>query len=118
LSREKRRGDAPLFFHPDWVESFPWLVQGTTGREAGDFASFGSQSAEALQAQWKRLRSWTQLETAVLGRQVHGAHVMEHGALSAGMLFADDSDGHITAARGVLLAVSIADCVPVFVVDA
>lgn len=47
----------------------------------------------------------------------HAARVLEHGSLSSGMLFADDSDGHITGARGVLLAVSVADCVPVFVVD-
>lgn len=116
--QEERRGDAPLFVHPGWAQAFPWLVQGTTGRDAGNFASFGSQSAETVQAQWKRLREWTGMKTAVLGRQVHGAHVVEHGDLSAGMMFADDSDGHITTARGVLLAVSIADCVPVFVVDA
>lgn len=114
---EERRGDAPLFAHPDWARAYPWLVQGITGREAGNFASFGAQSAEVLHAQWQRLRAWTGFATAVLGRQVHGARVLEHGALAPGWFVADQSDGHVTAARGVLLAVSVADCVPVFVVN-
>ncbi|MGQ0813616.1 MAG: polyphenol oxidase family protein [Gemmatimonadota bacterium] len=115
---EERRGDVPLFVHPEWQRTFPWLVQGTTGREAGNFASFGEQSAEALHAQWRNLRRATAMRTSILGRQVHGAHVLEHGPQSPGLLLADDSDGHTTAAAGVLLAVSVADCVPVFVVAA
>jgi polyphenol oxidase len=115
---EERRGDVPLFVHPEWAVELPWLVQGTTGREAGNYSSFGVQSAGVLQTQWQQLRSWTGMRTSVLGRQVHAARVLEHGGLSAGLMLAEDSDGHITAAPGVLLAVSIADCVPVFVVDA
>lgn len=114
---EERRGDAPLFVHPEWARAYPWLVQGITGREAGNFASFGAQSAEALHAQWQRLRAWTGFATAVIGRQVHGTRVLEHDALAPGWFIADDSDGHVTPARGVLLAVSVADCVPVFVVN-
>jgi YfiH family protein len=33
------------------------------------------------------------------------------------MLFTEDADGHITRVVGTLLAVSVADCVPVFLVD-
>ncbi|MGQ0561510.1 MAG: polyphenol oxidase family protein [Gemmatimonadota bacterium] len=117
LITEERRGGVPLFVHPEWERTFPWLVQGTTGREAGNFASFGSQTAEALHERWRGLRIATGMRTCVLGRQVHGARVLEHGALSPGWLLADDSDGHISSARGVLMAVSIADCVPVLMVD-
>jgi polyphenol oxidase len=115
---EERRGDVPLFVHPEWAVELPWLVQGTTSRDAGNYSSFGVQTAGVLYSQWQQLRSWTGLRTSVLGRQVHAARVLEHGALSAGLMLAEDSDGHITDAPGVLLAVSIADCVPVFVVDA
>ena len=108
----------PLFVHPDWEREFPWLVQGITGREAGDFASFGRQSAQSLHAQWRGLRSATGARTAVLGRQVHGSHILRHEALSPGLLLADDSDGQVTSAPGILLAVTIGDCVPVFVVAA
>lgn len=114
---EERRGDAPLLVHPEWRREYPWLVQGTTTRAAGNFASFGTQSAEALHRQWRALRSATEMRTAVHGRQVHGAQVLRHGALAPGLLLADDSDGHITSVPGVLLAVSIADCVPVFVIE-
>jgi hypothetical protein len=114
---EERRGDVPLFVHPEWERSFPWLVQGTTAREAGNFSSFGTQTAGVLHTQWQQLRSWTGMRTSVLGRQVHAARVLTHGPLSAGLLLAEDADGHITDAPDVLLAVSIADCVPVFVID-
>jgi polyphenol oxidase len=115
---EERRGDVPLFVHPEWERAFPWLVQGTTGNEAGSFASFGAQSAGTIHEQWKKLRSATGMRTVVHGRQIHGATVLEHGPSTAGLFLADDSDGHITNAPNVLLAVSVADCVPVFVVDA
>ena len=115
---EERRGNVPLFVHTEWEHAFPWLVQGTTGREAGSFASFGAQSAGTIHEQWKKLRVATGMQTVVHGRQIHGATVLEHGPSNAGLLLADDSDGHITHAPSVLLAVSVADCVPVFVVDA
>lgn len=107
----------PLFVHPEWESEFPWLVQGITPREAGDFASFGSQSAETLHKQWSKLRAATRMNTAVLGRQVHAARVLIHDRLSAGLLLAEDSDGHITTSKCNLLAVSIADCTPVTVID-
>lgn len=114
---EERRGNVPLFVHPEWEHAFPWLVQGTTGRDAGTFASFGRQPAAGMQAQWRRLRDETGMRTVVHARQVHGSAVLEHKPLSAGLLFADHADGHITQASDVLLTVSIADCVPVFIVD-
>src|SRR5207253_5892 len=93
--KEERRGNVPLFVHPEWESEFPWLVQGITPRAAGDFASFGTQSAETLHKQWSKLRQATRMNTTVLGRQVHGARVLLHDRLSAGLLLADESDGHI-----------------------
>lgn len=116
--REERRGDVPLFAHPEWERAFPWVVQGTTSREAGNYSSFGVQTAGVVHEQWARLRAATGMRTAVLGRQVHEVRVLEHDALSAGLMLAEDSDGQITKVTGNLLAVSIADCVPVFVIDA
>lgn len=115
--REERRGNVPLFVHPEWSQRFPWLVQGTTPREAGNFSGFGKQSAPEMHEQWRRLRMETGMTTSVLGRQVHKAGIRTHGALTPGMLFADESDGHTTSVTGILLAVSVADCVPVFIVD-
>ncbi|HUP89669.1 MAG TPA: polyphenol oxidase family protein [Longimicrobiales bacterium] len=115
--REERRGNVPLFVHPEWEREFPWMVQGVTGQEAGNFASFGAQTAERVHAQWKSLRGQAGMVAGVLGRQVHGAVVLEHGPLSPGMLFANDSDGQLTTSSNVLLGVTIADCVPVLLLD-
>ena len=113
---EERRGDVPLFAHPEWAQ-WKWLVQGTTSREAGNFASFGDQSTDTVQTQWRNLRRTFGMTHSVLGRQVHGANVICHEGFAPGMLFTDDADGHVTRIIGTLLAVSIADCVPVFIVD-
>jgi YfiH family protein len=113
---EERRGDAPLFVHPEWTR-WDWLVQGTTSRAAGNFASFNTESSNDVQARWRELRQQTRTRRSVLARQVHGAHVLNHETFADGMLFADDADGHLTRVVGTLLAVSVADCVPVFIVD-
>ena len=113
---EERRGDVPLFVQPDWTR-WNWLVQGITGREAGNFASFGEQSADIVQTQWRNLRQRTGTRRSVLGRQVHGSKVLSHETFADGMLFTNDADGHLTRVVGTLLAVSVADCVPVFIVD-
>ena len=116
LITEERRGDVPLFAHPEW-ERWNWLVQGVTPREAGNFASFGEQTTNEIQTRWRNLRAQTDTRRSVLGRQVHGAHVINHETFADGMLFTDDADGHITRVVGTLLGVSVADCVPVFIVD-
>lgn len=111
---------APLFEHPQWTVRFPWLVQGTTGRgedEPFDLGWFGAVPVAKALERWRRLRHATGCRTAVHARQVHAATVLRHGPLPAGVVVADDADGHLTREPGVLLTVSIADCVPVFLVD-
>jgi polyphenol oxidase len=48
-------------------------------------------------------------------RQVHGDRVVEHDGAWSGWLRLDDADGHFTAVRGTAMAVTVADCVPVFI---
>src|SRR5690606_3759950 len=111
---------APLFEHPDWRAAFPWLIQGTTGRGEGepfDLGWFGAVPAATAQTRWRQLRQATGCRTAVHARQVHAATVLRHSGLAPGMLLADDADGHVTRDPSILLTVSVADCVPVFLVD-
>jgi hypothetical protein len=112
----------PALTHPGWREAFPWLVQGTTCRgdeeRPFDLGLFTDASASRdVLTSWERLRARTALPLVVLARQVHGATVRFHGLGPPGLHLAEPCDGHGTRDRGVLLAVTTADCVPVFVVD-
>lgn len=110
----------PAFGHPEWAERFPWLVQGTTARgnegTPFDLRLFGREPVAAVLERWRALRRATACPRAVHAYQVHGARVLEHRMGPEGLLIADDADGHVTAASGTLLTVSVADCVPVFLV--
>jgi YfiH family protein len=116
-------GEAPLWIHPEWAERFPWLVQGTTGAGAADepfdLGLSGAQPVGRALERWRRLRALTGAETVAHARQVHGADAWVHRERGApGIAVMDGWDGHVTALPGLLLAVSVADCVPVSVVDA
>jgi hypothetical protein len=112
--------NVPLYRHSGWAERFPFVIQGTTARGDDDFdlGLFRDAPVGAVLQRWRMLRSATGMRTAVHAHQVHGATVLTHEVLPAGMVVADDADGHVTAVRGVLLSVSVADCVPVAIVAA
>jgi YfiH family protein len=100
------------------VESFAELgvTAFTTGRAAG---SFGTQSEEPVRdvtARWDALRSLLGGGTARLATafQVHGAAIVEHQGGWQGHLRGGAADGHLTTIRETALAVTVADCVPVF----
>lgn len=113
-------GPVPLFRHPEWESRFPWLAQGTSGRGEGDdfdLGAFGESAIGATLDRWTRLREATGTRTVVHARQVHGAEVGVWDCdLPAGLLLTDGLDAHLTDRPGLLLAVSVADCVPIFIV--
>jgi YfiH family protein len=117
--REQSLGEFPLLRQPEWTAAFPWLVQGTTGRGADglDMGLFGHTPTGLAQARWRLLREVTGMEAALHARQVHGAAVVWQDQLPAGLTIVEQRDGHATSARGMLLTVSVADCVPVFLVS-
>ena len=110
--------NVPFYRHTGWAERFPFLVQGTTAHADADFdlGLFRDAPVGAVMERWRMLRTATGMRTSVHAHQVHGARVLVHDALPAGLVVADDADGHVTAEPGVLLTVSVADCVPVTVV--
>lgn len=108
--------------HPEWTDSFPWLVQATTGRgeadQPFDLGLFGRAPVGANLGRWWALREATGLPAAVHARQVHSAGTRVHDdAPMDGLLIIEGTDGHLTRRPGLLLAVSVADCVPVSIVD-
>ena len=88
----------------------------TTTRAAGSYATAGAAPVGEVMDRWRRLQlalapSARRLATAT---QVHGSEVLVHEGGWAGWLRAPEADGHFAPARGTALAVSVADCVPVF----
>jgi YfiH family protein len=89
----------------------------TTTRETGSFGLMSDEATRAVMQRWRQLREELAPDGARLATatQVHGARVVTHGADWAGWLRVDNADGHVAPERGLALAVSIADCVPVFI---
>jgi len=119
--RESFSAGVQALVHPRWKDDFPWLVQGTTTRGAPgrtlDLGLFsGGSPGPVVHKNWGRLLALTALTAAVHARQVHEAEVRYHDEVRAGLRLADPCDGHVTNRTDILLTVSVADCVPVFVV--
>jgi YfiH family protein len=100
------------------VDSFAALgvLAFTTGRAAG---SFGMQTAEPVRdvtARWGRLRALLGGPAARLATafQVHGNSVLHHAGDWQGFLRGPEADGHLSGSPGTAMAVTVADCVPVF----
>lgn len=92
----------------------------TTTRLAGSFSVASEEPVRAVMTRWDRLRlelsgAGPRLATA---RQVHGNRVISHGTGWEGWLRGGDGDGHFALDRGTGMAVTIADCVPVFLAHA
>ncbi|MEP6992388.1 MAG: polyphenol oxidase family protein [bacterium] len=88
----------------------------TTGRGAGSFGTGTEEPVREVMARWSALRelvggSGARLATAT---QVHADTILEHGGTWRGWLRGPDADGHLAPARGTAMAVTVADCVPVF----
>jgi YfiH family protein len=90
----------------------------TTTRVAGDYGLGDDLPKEDALERWRTLqRSLAPTAPRLASaRQVHGTNILEHGAgLPDGWLRADGADGHMAVAPGIACAVTIADCVPVFI---
>lgn len=89
----------------------------TTTRAAGSFGLVSSEPTLAVHNRWSALQD----DLAAIGvmrlasaTQVHGADVVRHGGSWRGWLRQRGVDGHITNVPGTALAVTVADCTPVF----
>lgn len=100
------------------VESFGdiGVLAFTSGRAAGSFGTGTDEPVRDVMARWAALRAFLGDQTARLATatQVHGATVIVHGGEWRGWLRGEDADGHLSLARHTAMAVTVADCVPVF----
>ena len=90
----------------------------TTTRTFGNVGSTSTDPVREVIGRWDLLRreladvGISRLATAA---QVHGADVVRHVAGWSGWLRGNAADGHFVRDRRTALAVTIADCVPVFI---
>ncbi len=93
------------------------IVAFTTTRAAGDFGL-----GDGIEPRAEGLAQWHALQQELAGaaprlasaRQVHGNRVLEHGGDWNGWLRVEGADGHVARGGGIACAVTVADCVPVF----
>ena len=88
----------------------------TTTRVAGTFSLSGNDAVGEVMARWTALQEDLsgQSRRMVIGRQIHGSRVLTHQGGWEGLLRTAEADGHVALEKGISLAVSVADCVPVF----
>lgn len=118
ITEVRGAGQVPVLVQPEWRDRWPGLVQGLTrpgpGR-AWDFRLFNGAGDGALE-RWARLGSDLGCAAVVHAEQPHGAAVRVHGWLPPGVHLAGPVDAHASGQPGNLLTVTVADCVPAFVV--
>jgi YfiH family protein len=103
------------------VEQFQALgiVAFTTTRDAGDFGVPLDGPTAVARRHWETLlTTLAPAERLASARQVHGRVVLHHSGGWTGWRRVDGADGHVTRTPRTALAVTVADCVPVFLAHA
>jgi YfiH family protein len=103
---------APVTGLPDGVRAW------TTTRTNGSFGLGSTEPVGDVMARWEGLQADLRalgVRRLATAHQVHGAGVLVHGAGWEGWLRGQGIDGHISVEPGTALAVTVADCTPVFV---
>lgn len=87
----------------------------TTGRAAGSFGTQSDEPVRDVMARWSALRARLGGARLATAAQVHGDTILEHEEGWHGWLRADAADGHLARRPGTAMAVTVADCVPIFI---
>ncbi len=115
--RPRRLGGLDLLLLERWGPGDGALVAGiTTAPE--DFGLATGGSGWDLAGRYERLAAGLGFDAVAVGRQVHGTGVARApGPPAGGLCIVGEADGLVADAPGALLAVTAADCVPVFLAD-
>ncbi|HEY2804574.1 MAG TPA: polyphenol oxidase family protein [Gemmatimonadales bacterium] len=98
-----------------WGERFG-LAAGVSDRSNGSLGLSLPEPAATVMARFRAFRDSLRpgFSALQIAHQVHGTTIARHAGVAEGFHVRDDTDGHLTAQRGLLVAVTIADCVPVY----
>src|SRR2546428_248536 len=109
-------GDAavPRLELTEWAQRYG-VVAGITTRPLS-LGLWSDEPVGQVIGRWRAFRAafGARFTAMVLAHQVHGTDVHWHESLPDGWLILDGIDGHATGERGVLLTVTVADCIPVY----
>jgi len=117
VREELRPGSLPLYDLPTWRSH--GIVAGISGRGAEpgrgfDLGLWTDAPVGEVMSRWLAFRrAQARFDAVVLGNQVHGV-VVESVAAARGWVHVEGVDGWVTTTRGTLLTVTVADCVPVY----
>lgn len=101
----------------EWVPGFSELgiAAFTTTRQVGDFALLSSHPSEEVWNRWLALAAFVSAPRLAFAFQVHGVGFTVHEPVWEGILRVPEGDGHLAVRGATAMAVSLADCVPVFI---
>jgi YfiH family protein len=117
LERRAVVDDLDLLVVDRWTRAFPGVVAGVTLRPA-DFGLASGDSAWRVSERYEALARGLGFAAIAVARQVHGNHVrVSDGADQPGFWIVGEADGLATDRAGLLMTVTVADCVPVFLLD-
>jgi polyphenol oxidase len=121
LREQPLPGAVPRFEVPGWRETYG-VAAGITGRgeipgRGFDLGLWTDAPVGEVMSRWRAFReAEVGFHGVVLGNQVHQARVAWHEE-AEGWLQIEGVDGHATRRPGLLLTVTVADCIPVYLVD-
>ena len=110
----------PRYEIPGWREQYG-VVAGITGRGTSpgrgfDLGLWTDAPVGEVMTRWRAFRrAEPGFGAVILGNQIHDVRVAHH-ARAEGWVQVEGVDGHATGARGILLTVTVADCIPVYLV--
>jgi YfiH family protein len=113
-----RPGDVPLWEVPGWRERWG-ITAGITGRgdpaAPFDLGLWTDQPVGAVMSRWRTFRrQFPECPATIMAHQVHQDTVLWHAGTPPGWTIFDGADGHATVTPGELLLVTVADCVPIY----
>lgn len=116
--RESPTGDSavPRMELREWAARYGVVVGITTRGQGFSLGLWSEENVGQVMSRWRALTAAVRARfpTVILAHQIHGSVVQWHADAAAGWLILDGVDGHATGTRGLLLTVTVADCIPVY----
>lgn len=111
-----RDAAAPRLELTEWATKYGFLAGITTREHGFNLGLSSEESVEAVSSRWRAFRGAvaSRFPGVVLGYQCHGTTVRWYDRGLDGWLQVGEVDGHATDRKGLLLTVTVADCIPVY----